>query len=736
MKMNTTWAKIFLSFLFLWEMVSSCQFYHDTTAHYNAHFLADERMREIEEKIFNSYQDNYNEILQVLPPLDTNATAAYKADFDYCIKTASIPIQFHSQSKWTDDCYIIVGKARMYQGDFANALTTFKYVNTESDDDNARHQALILLMRIFIANNDKKSVLFTANYLAKEEKVSDENARDFYTMMAHYYRQQNNLPKTVEYIEKALPYVNNRRMKTKFYFIAAQIYQQLGNDEKAYQYYNEVLKRNPPYEMTFNAQINSSRALSMDNPDAVAKGERYLKNLLTDEKNKEYLDKVYYELGSFEARRNNAQRAIEYLKESLIANSGNSGQKIASYLKLGQVYYELKKDYPKSVNYYDSAFNLMSENSANYQKVKRQLEVLKSFAEYYTMVNEADRLLKLSAMSESEREAFIEKEIQAEREELEQERLFYLSSKKRIANKQATSNLTPSLVANNPNEKKWYFYNPIAKETGELNFFRVWGNRPLEDHWRRSQKTSISVPTNNPADNNAIVQNLNTNRPNNQESNDVERINGVEIRSKKDRLAKIPTTSDAIAKTKEDLQKGLLELGKMYYLLKENDKAQETLMRFVTEFPNNPLAPEAVFTLIRICKDTKNCDASQYEKMLKENYASSSYAKSLDNKNFFKEAKAQDSVVNRLYEEAYTLYRAEQYEQAFNALKNIERNHPESHLADKIKLLSAMLMVKTSDDLEEVEQVLGQFLSENKNSELVPLAQSLLDHIKKKRGGE
>jgi outer membrane protein assembly factor BamD (BamD/ComL family) len=122
--------------------------------------------------------------------------------------------------------------------------------------------------------------------------------------------------------------------------------------------------------------------------------------------------------------------------------------------------------------------------------------------------------------------------------------------------------------------------------------------------------------------------------------------------------------------------------------------------------------------------------------MLKENYASSSYAKSLDNKNFFKEAKAQDSVVNRLYEEAYTLYRAEQYEQAFNALKNIERNHPESHLADKIKLLSAMLMVKTSDDLEEVEQVLGQFLSENKNSELVPLAQSLLDHIKKKRGGE
>jgi tetratricopeptide (TPR) repeat protein len=721
-------------FSILW-IVSACQFYHDTTAHFNAHFLADERMKEIEDKIFTSYKDNFNEILQVLPPLDTNANAAYKADFEYCIKKASLPIQFHSQSKWTDDCYIIVGKARMYQGDFSNALTTLKYVNTESNDDNARHQALILLMRIFIAENDKKSVLFTANYLAKEQKVSDENAKDFYTIMAHYYRLQNNLPKTVEYLEKALPYTDNRRMKTKFYFIAAQIQQQLGNDAKAYEYYNEVLKRNPTYEMTFNAQINSSRSLSMDNPDAVAKGEKYLKNLLTDEKNKEYLDKIYYELGSFEARRNNAQRAVEYLKESLIANtSGDSGQKIASYLRLGQVYYELKKDYPKSVNYYDSAMNLMNESSSNYAKIKKQLEVLKSFAQFYTVVSESDRLLTLAGMNDSERDAFLEKEMQVERAELEQERLFYLSSKQKIANTQATANVTPSLTANNPNEKKWYFYNPVVKESGELNFYRVWGNRPLEDNWRRSQKSSIPV-ANNQVENSTAQDNNANNGSDNQAVATTEKINGIEIKSKKDRLAQIPNTPEALDKTKENLQKGLFELGKMYYLLKENVKAQETLMRIVKEFPQSTLAPEAIFTLSKICKDIKDCDASQYEKMLRESYPNSSFAKSLDNKDFFKEVKVQDSTVNRLYEEAYILYQTEQYSQSLSKLENIDSQYPNSHLADKIKLLKIMLKVKTTTDLGEIETSLQTFIEENKGNELEPLAQSLLENIKKKRKG-
>ena len=42
------------------------------------------------------------------------------------------------------------------------------------------------------------------------------------------------------------------------------------------------------------------------------------------------------------------------------------------------------------------------------------------------------------------------------------------------------------------NKGKWYFYNSQSKGFGKVNFTKTWGNRPLEDNWRWSDKTKIS----------------------------------------------------------------------------------------------------------------------------------------------------------------------------------------------------------------------------------------------------
>ena len=39
---------------------------------------------------------------------------------------------------------------------------------------------------------------------------------------------------------------------------------------------------------------------------------------------------------------------------------------------------------------------------------------------------------------------------------------------------------------------KWYFYNTQSLGFGKGEFKRVWGNRPLEDNWRISDKSIIS----------------------------------------------------------------------------------------------------------------------------------------------------------------------------------------------------------------------------------------------------
>ena len=78
-------------------------------------------------------------------------------------------------------------------------------------------------------------------------------------------------------------------------FILGQIAQSNSEYDRASAYYKGVLKRNPSFEMSFNAQINLAQcydASSGDREFIVKK----LNRMLKDDKNKDYLDQVYYAL--------------------------------------------------------------------------------------------------------------------------------------------------------------------------------------------------------------------------------------------------------------------------------------------------------------------------------------------------------------------------------------------------------------------------------------------------------
>ncbi|MEM9337462.1 MAG: methyltransferase, partial [Bacteroidota bacterium] len=117
------------------------------TAHYNSYFIAKERINEIEQTIFDAQQWNYDKILPIHAQFDSVQAASLKDQLEDCIQKSSISIQRHPGSKWEDDSYILVGKARYYGMEFPDAVETFKYVNTKSDNDQSRHEALAELIR-------------------------------------------------------------------------------------------------------------------------------------------------------------------------------------------------------------------------------------------------------------------------------------------------------------------------------------------------------------------------------------------------------------------------------------------------------------------------------------------------------------------------------------------------------------------------------------------------------------
>ena len=59
--------------------------------------------------------------------------------------------------------------------------------------------------------------------------------------------------------------------------------------------FTKVIRRNPPYELEFNARIARTETMSKGNSKQMI---RKLKSMARNPKNKDYLDQVYYAIGN------------------------------------------------------------------------------------------------------------------------------------------------------------------------------------------------------------------------------------------------------------------------------------------------------------------------------------------------------------------------------------------------------------------------------------------------------
>ena len=99
----------------------------------------------------------------------------------------------------------------------------------------------------------------------------------------------------------------------------------------------------PEYEMYFHAKLNMYQMTELQDEKDVKKTIKYYKKLLLDLKNKEYDDKIFYEIASFYQKRETIDSAIANYKKS--ARSGkNLFTKSFAFLRMAEIYYEKKRD--------------------------------------------------------------------------------------------------------------------------------------------------------------------------------------------------------------------------------------------------------------------------------------------------------------------------------------------------------------------------------------------------------
>jgi len=692
-------------------------FFHNTTAKFNGHFYAKESTAQAEQTLLKSVDDDPNFILRLFPRLDTTKAKGYSKDTDEAIKMASISIQRHPRSKWTDDNYLLVGIARLYACDFLNATLTFKYVNTKSKDPHLRHLALIWLVRTYTEKGDFEKAVEAVQY-TESENLSPEEQKRLLLEKAHYYQVRGDLDNMVQSLSKADPLLRKQDRRGRIYFIIGQVYQHLGFNAQAYNYYQKTLHVSPEYEIDFYARLNMAQVAEIKNPAATRLVRKQFQKMLHDAKNKEFLDKIYYELGWFEQKQGRLKEAVWNYKMAVKLKLNTRIQAV-SYLRIGQIHFDSLKKYALAKPYYDSAMTILPKDFENYEAIKARQLILDDFVKYSNAIAMNDSLLLLAEMDTSE----VRQKITAELK-LKIPKTAAVKKKRRVGGMASggLGNAPAGFNTNSTGSADWYFANPSAVALGQNEFKRIWGNTGLEDNWRRSGRNStVSEGTNeantSPGEPTAATQK----EPPSAEESREQKI----ARETSDFLKKLPRTEPEKQKLLAEIEDALFKLGDLYFFnLNERDNAIQSLESLLKRFPNSKLAAETLFKLHRIYADKDKGKADFYAAELQRRFPRSPFARSLINPDYWKDDLKLIAKQKEHYETAYNAYLANELHKAKEKIdEGLQLG--ESEFYPQLQLLNVLLIGRTNKP-EVYQGALSEWIKQYPEENLKPYAETLM----------
>lgn len=687
--------------------------YHNLTAHYNGYYYAREKIREVEQTIQQSQDDDHNRILRLYPKLDTTLAKTYQKDTEEAIKMASLSIQRHPNSKWVYQNYIMVGLARMYDCDFVNAVQTFKYVNTKSKDINTRHQALLNLIRAFTENEEYEKAEEAFGFLEKEP-LNKPNAKKLYLEKAYYYQVRNDYDNMVRNLTRADSLLSKQDQKGRIYFIIGQVYQKLGFGSEAYNYYRKCIATNPAYEIDFYARLNMAQVARLDDKRDMKTVRKQFEKMLADTKNQEFRDKIYYELAKFEFKQGNLSEAITNYTHAAHVGTNKRIQGSA-YLELGQIHFDSLKKYSIAKNYYDSAVGALPADYENLDNIKKRQEVLGDFVKYTEAIAWQDSLLLMASMDSLTLRTQLDSVV-ASRKKIEE------GGKKKRKRSQGNANSNQSnpffLEASNTTAD-WYFGNLSAVGAGQSEFSRIWGNIPLEDNWRRSNKSSvIKQELDQIAD---VEESENPTKSSVESENSTNEVDKI--------FRQLPHTQADKTKALAKIEDAYFNLGDLYYFkLNEKLNADYSYATLLNRFPDSALEPEVLYKLYLIHTELNDDKAKEYYQRLTEGHPNSSFAKLLINPNYLKETSVVTEKQKAIYKDAY-----QDFENGHSQNSQEKLNEAfalgETSFTPQLELLNILITGKT-EDITRYQAELESFLEKNTDGPLNTYAKSLLNTSK------
>lgn len=735
------------------------RFWQALNTRYNVYYHGKTNYDEQIKLLEDEYQDDYSQRLFVHP---AEAKANPKApqptgSFDRTVEKMQKAIALHSIKKkpkrpagkgndpkfkaymkrdeynpFLHNAWYLLAKSEYMKGDFLNASATFRYISrhfTWKEDLALESQVWEALCYCALGwTNEADNVLAHIHI----DKIENKRIRSLANLAyADYYIRDKKNELAIPYLAEAVKGAKGSQ-KVRLNFLLGQLYEEQGQNDLAYQAFKKAGgSSGSTYRTQFNARIKQSAVYSGTNVSSEVKA---LRNMTRYDRNKEYLDQIYYAIGNLYLSRQDTVHAVENYIKAAEKSTRNGVDKAISQITLGGIYFAQHK-YDLAQPCYAEAIPQINEDYPNYKMLKHRSDVLDELAVYSQNVTLQDSLLKLSKLPLEEQKKVIKKIIdelkKKEKEEAEAAaREEYMAQQSAKGNNMGNNKNAPTQFQMN-NDNSWYFYNTATKNAGKTAFQQQWGNRKLEDNWRRRNKATFSLGEESAADTTMLAAADTTAM-----GNDSTKVDKAALKRAEDPhyeeyyLKQIPRTEEQIQGAHDIIQEGLYNMGVILKdKLEDMASAEFQFNELLRRYPDNIYRMDTYYNMyLMFMRYGSYSKAEECRQIILNDFADSKYGQAMQDPDYLENLKNMESDQEAMYAQAYSDYLNNNNDGVHAAYAEMMRRYPLSKIMPKFMFIDALSYV-TQKDYEQFKTTIKDMLQRYPETDITPVASGIVKQL-------
>lgn len=716
------------------------RWWHSFTARYNTYYNGTVAYIDGSLEKETGNKDNFTGMIPLYTVGNRDSRALGEANFNRAIEKCQKAIKLHSikkRPKWTKSrkktekdlewlnrreynpflwkAWLLMGRAQFMKGSFDEAASTFAYMSRLYSTQPAIYgRARAWLAKCYI---EQDWIYDAEDVMAKmrRDSIHWRARKEWDYTYADYYIHTGRYAEAIPYLRKVIKHEMRRKQRAREWYLMGQLEAALGHGDKAYKAFKRVLRLSPPYELAFNARIAMTEVMAGHKSGKMVKK---LKRMARSENNKDYLDQVYYAIGNIYLNQKDTLNAISAYEQGNIKSTRNGIEKGVLLLKLGDLYWE-REDYGDARRCYGEAIGLLEKEHDDYERLSDRSKVLDELVPYTDAVHLQDSLQALAKMPEAERNAAIDRVIEAlkAKEKAERDAQAEAEAQQYLAQQGGMgSNAAQNGTQTGATDSKgtWYFYNPMAVSQGKATFQKLWGKRENVDDWQRVNKTVVAQAldfeelTDEQCDSIAAVEAMQDSIENAMDSahNDPHKREYY--------LKQIPFTPEQVAESNKIIEDGLFHSGVIFKDKLDNLALSEKNLRRLTDnYKDYEGMDDAYYHLFLLySRRHDKGKADTYLALLERDYPESEWTALLSDPNYENNARFGVHIEDSLYAATYNAFKADRFDEvAANTALSASR-FPLGANRDKFIFIGGLSKLNSGDSngcLADMQELISKY---------------------------